>query len=144
MQSPSRIQAFKMRRMINDEPNAIALIQSAALGVRVCHLAGEPALGGTQAVLLLHLAAVEVASVVPVRLQEVCDATRRLGKLLLHPGALAADLRDFQLRRRRVWFISITLSIKFCSKGGYCTKSLPMPMDILAVDWCMTGGRLDN
>ena len=88
----------------------------------MCHLAGEPALGGTQSVLLLLLAAVEVASVVPVGLQEVCEAARRLGKLLLHPGLLDALRCTLQLRRRRrIWFTCIRKSIIFGLKGSYCT-----------------------
>jgi len=69
--------------------------------VSVSHLAGEPALGATQALLRL-LATVEVASVVLVRLQEVCEVAGCLGKLLLHPGLLDALRRGIQLRRRRM------------------------------------------
>ena len=119
-------QAFKLRRLINDErtslPNAKKggpLIQSAAPVVSVSHLAGEPALSGTQAVLLLPLAAVEVVSVVLVRLQEFYEAARHLGKLLLHPGLLDALRSNLQLRMRRMrmWFTCIRKSIIFCSKG---------------------------
>ena len=100
-------QAFKLRRLINERislPNAKKggpLIQSAAPAVSVSHLAGEPALSGTQAV-LLPLAAVEVVSVVLVRLQEFYEAARRLGKLLLHPGLLDALCSNLQLRMRRM------------------------------------------